>query len=77
MRTDDRRKGLRLSHCALPEMKARLALLNTAISSLQHYQGHSEEDLRDGIGIAAAAAGVRLRPFLVACRDNDRAKKAS
>ncbi len=52
MRTDDRKKGLRLSQSALPEMKARLALLNAAISALQCYQGHSEEDLLDSVSDA-------------------------
>ena len=67
MRTDDEKKHPRSSSSALPEMRARLALLNAAISALQRYQGYSKEDLR----------GVRLRPFLVARRDNPRAEKAS
>jgi hypothetical protein len=67
MTTDDGKKRLRVSHSTLPEMRARLALLNAAISALQRYQGRSKEDLR----------GVRLRPFLVARRDNPRAEKAS
>jgi hypothetical protein len=76
MRTDDRKKGLCLSQNALPEMRARLALLNTAISALQRYQGHSEEDSLDSVSDAASAAGVRPRPFLVARRETH-AEKAS
>lgn len=82
MTTEDRENGLRLSHGALPEMRARLALLNAAIFALQRYQGHSaedssDEDLSDGVAEAATAARVRLRPFLVARRDSTRAEKAS
>jgi len=76
MTTDDVKKGLRLSHSALPEMRARLALLNAAISALQRYQGNPEEDLRVDVGVADSAAGVRSRPFLVARRDTH-AEKAS
>ena len=61
MRTDDESKGLRLSHCALPAMKARLALLNAALSALQHYQGQSEEDLGDEV--ASVPCGFPPRAF--------------
>jgi hypothetical protein len=77
MRTNDGKKGLRLSQSALSEMKARLALLNTAISALQRYQGHSDEGLQDDSGDQALAAGVRPKPFLVARRDRTRTEKAS
>ena len=76
MRTDDGKKGLRLSQRSLPDMKARLALLNTAISALQHYQGHSDEAAHELSG-RKPVAGVRPRPFLVARRDSTRAEKAS
>jgi hypothetical protein len=76
MRTDDKKNGLLLSQSALPEMRARLALLNTAISVLQHYQGHSDEDARDSVSDAVSPTGVRSRPFLVARRDTH-AEKAS
>jgi adenosine/AMP kinase len=69
MTTDDVKKDLRLSHSTLPEMRARLALLDAAISALQRYQGNPEEDLRVDVGVADSAAGVRSRPFLVARRD--------
>lgn len=77
MRTDERNKGLRLSQSALPEMRARLALLNAAIFALQRYQGQPGEDMCDDITEAATAAGVRLRPFLVARRDDTHTEKAS
>jgi hypothetical protein len=77
MTTDAGKKRLRLSRSALPEMRARLALLNDAISALQRYQRNPEEDLRDDISHAASVAGVRLKPFLVARRNNPRAEKAS
>jgi uncharacterized protein with von Willebrand factor type A (vWA) domain len=77
MTTDDGKNGLRVSHSALPEMRARLALLNAAISALQRYQGHSKVDLRYDVRDAVSTAGVRLRPFLVARRGNSRAEKAS
>jgi len=71
------KNGFRLSQSALPEMKARLALLNTAISALQHYQGHSDEDTRGYSGDTAHAPGIRPKPFLVARRDASHAEKAS
>jgi hypothetical protein len=77
MRTDESKNGLRLSQSTLPEMRARLALLNAAISALQRYQGHSKEDLGDDISDAASAAGVPLRPFLIARRNTAHAEKAS
>jgi hypothetical protein len=68
MRTDKKRR-LPPADKALPEMKARLALLNAAISALQRYQRYSD---------APAPDDVRLRPFLVARRnDGTHAKKAS
>ncbi len=51
---------------ALPQMRARLALLNAAIAALQTYQGYLQEDLRDDVSHAAVIAGVRLKPFLIA-----------
>ena len=77
MRTDERNKGLQLSQSALPEMRARLALLNTAISALQRYQGQSDPGQSDKETHVSDAAPVRPRPFLVARRDHARAEKAS
>jgi hypothetical protein len=77
MRTEDRKNGLQLSQSALPKMKARLALLDAAISALQRYQRYSEEDLSDNAGASASAVrGVRSQPFLIAPRDAH-AEKAS
>ena len=70
MRTNDVRKALRLSQNALPEMKARLALLDAAISALQSFQERGAEDGRE-------TGGAGPRPFLVARRDEGRAEKAS
>jgi hypothetical protein len=73
MRTDKKR-GLpladnALADNALAEMRARLALLNAAISALQCYQEYSDTSAPDD---------VRLRPFLVARRKDDvHAEKAS
>ena len=77
MTTDDGKKRLQLSHNALPEMRARLALLNDAISALQRYQRNPGEDLCDDLSDAASIAGVQLKPFLVARRNSPRAEKAS
>jgi hypothetical protein len=77
MRTDERNKGLQLSQSALPEMRARLALLNTAISALQRYQGQSDPAQSDKEMGDNASDVVRPRPFLVARRDHARAEKAS
>lgn len=79
MRTNGRNKGLRVAQSTLPEMRARLALLNTAIAALQRYQGqsdqgHMEKDPRDDV---SDAAPVGLRPFLVPRRDDARTEKAS
>jgi hypothetical protein len=74
MRINERDKGLQLAQSALSEMRARLALLNTAISALQHYQGQSDEGDTEKDAREAAPAGSR--PFLVPRRDT-RAEKAS
>lgn len=73
MRTNEKNQGLQLPKGTLPEMRARLALLNAAISALQRYQ----EDMPDNVSDAPPMEGVRPRPFLVARRDDARAEKAS
>jgi hypothetical protein len=75
MRTDERKKGLRFSQSALPEMRARLVLLDAAICALQRYQGHSEENPGDDVSDASTAGP--LRPFIVARRNGAHAEKAS
>jgi len=73
MRTYEIKQGLRLPESALPEMKARLALLDAAISALQSFQEQGMEDISDEV----VGSVLRPRPFLVARRDSSRAEKAS
>jgi hypothetical protein len=76
MRTEKEKKVRRLSQSALPGMRARLALLNAAISALQRYQGYADGEVCGTVG-EAVRTGVRSGPFLVPRRDDDRGEKAS
>jgi hypothetical protein len=77
MRTLDNKKGLRPSYSALPEMRARLALLNAAIAALQCYRGADDQDLSNSVQVAQSMRDGNLRPFLVTRRDRSRTEKAS